>query len=149
MSKAPPPIAWPKPYMLQVYEKALAEGWCRLVFKGEDIERQVKSFIASFYRLRRRSDTQHRSFIKPEYHLVSCTYEPHRNSVLVTFNKLPDGHELPTIESISPDEAAQLTAAPAVLGHQELREGPSPTGPDVADLDFEAVLAQLNKKGLD
>ena len=92
---------WPKPYLLQVYSRAVAEGCVRIKLPNETV---FKSFSQSLYRLRRRSDTQHASFILPEYHLVFCTWEPERSSALITYDALPDGAQLPEIESVSDAE---------------------------------------------
>lgn len=95
MSKMP--TTWPKPYLLEIYSKAIAEGCVRIKLPTAA---HAKSLAQAFYRLRRRSDAQHAAFIKPEYHLVTCAWEADRGTMLVTYNALPDGSELPAIESV-------------------------------------------------
>jgi hypothetical protein len=103
--------AWPKPYLLEVYETALREGYARLDFKGDT--GKAKSFIQAFYRLRRRSDAQHKHFVKDAYHLVSCTWEKERGTLLVTYSRLPDGHDLPEIQAVDPSELSRKFAEPS------------------------------------
>lgn len=98
--------SWPKTYLLAVYSRALAEGCVRIPLENEA---QFRSFSQAFYRLRRRSDSQHASFILPEYHLIFCTWEPERGTMLVTYDALPDGMQLPPILSV---DAADRTPAP-------------------------------------
>lgn len=97
MSSPPIPPTWPKPYLLEVYRRAVEEGCVRIPLPTQ---KHAQSFSQALYRLRRRSDAQHASFILPEYHLVTCAWEPKRQTVLVTYNKLPDGNELPEIQSV-------------------------------------------------
>lgn len=89
---------WPKPYLLQIYSRAVSEGCVRVKLPSEA---QFKSLSQAFYRLRRRADSQHASFILPEYHLVFATWEPEINSALFTYDALPDGHSLPEIETVT------------------------------------------------
>jgi hypothetical protein len=98
--------SWPKTYLLAVYSRALAEGCVRLPLPDEAT---FRSFSQAFYRLRRRSDSQHASFILPEYHLIFCTWEPDRGTCLVTYDALPDGMQLPPIQSV---DATDRTPAP-------------------------------------
>lgn len=94
-------ISWPKTYLLQIYSRAYAEGCIRIPLASEAI---FRSLSQSLYRLRRRSDAQHASFILPEYHLIHCTWEPERGTMLVTYDALPDGAELPPILSVDASE---------------------------------------------
>lgn len=88
---------WPKTYLLQIYSRAVAEGCVRIPLQNEQ---QFKSLSQALYRVRRRSDAQHASFILPEYHLVFCSWEPERGTMLVTYDALPDGMELPPVLSV-------------------------------------------------
>lgn len=92
------PTTWPKPYLLEIYRRAIEEGCVRITLPTAA---HAKSLAQAFYRLRRRSDAQHAAFIKPEYHLVTCAWEAARGTLLVTYNALPDGSELPAIESVT------------------------------------------------
>lgn len=95
------PVNWPKPYLLQIYSRALTEGAVRIKLPDH---KAFRSFSQAFYRLRRRSDSQHASFILPEYHLIFCTWEPERSSALIIYDALPDGMQLPAIESVDASE---------------------------------------------
>jgi hypothetical protein len=106
MDKKHIPVTWPKPYLLKVYERAVAEGCVRIPLPTQ---KHATSFAQAFYRLRRRSDAQHASFILPEYHLVTCAWEGARGTLLVTFNALPDGTDLPQIMSV---ESTEVASAP-------------------------------------
>lgn len=131
----PTPISWPKPYLLKIYEKTIDEGCCRVRVESKE---QATSLILSFYRLRRRSDAQHSSFIKPEYHLVTGTYESATGAVLFTYSHLPDGAELPEIESVPESERfAGSTAAVPQPGIQPNEEG--------EPVDLDALMADLLK----
>lgn len=101
MDKNNAPTTWPKSYLLQVYSKAVAEGCIRIPLQSE---KAYRSFSQALYRLRRRSDAQHAAFILPEYHLVTCAWEAERGTVLVTYDMLPDGVELPPIQSVDASE---------------------------------------------
>lgn len=135
---SPSPTVWPKPYLLKVYDQCLAEGCCRLDFAGN--RQLAKSFIAAFYRIRRRSDTQHQAFIRPEFHLCTCTWEQARGTVLVTYSSLPDGHDLPPILSLSASEKAELHK-PKVLGTEELADATA--GMAEPELDSDAFIDEL------
>lgn len=126
-----PASAWPKPYLLEIYSRAVAEGCIRVRC---DSEARAKSLILSFYRLRRRSDKQHVAFIRPEYHLVTGTWEPDRGTVLFTYSSLPDGSELPPIESVSQEERQQLLQ-PKVVEHKA--EAPQD------EVDIEKLMADM------
>lgn len=121
---------WPKTYLLQAYSRALTEGAIRIPLENEA---QFRSFSQAFYRLRRRSDAQHASFILPEYHLIFCTWEPDRGTCLITYDALPDGMQLPTIQSV---DAADRTPAP-----QKREFAPTPT--EEEDFDPEKFVANL------
>lgn len=122
---------WPKPYLLQIYSRAVSEGCVRVQLPNEQ---SFKSLSQAFYRLRRRADTQHASFILPEYHLVFATWEPDRSSALFTYDALPDGHELPPIESVA-DLNVERMPAP-------IRREVAHVTPD-EPVDIEALVAGL------
>lgn len=112
MSTNPPQSQWPKPYLLQVLEAAVKQGCIRLDFRAEfgpEAEQMARSFQGAINRIRRRSDAQHRSFIIPEYHLVTTTWEAGRGTMLLTYSSLPDDMKLPKIEAVSEDEKQHLT----------------------------------------
>lgn len=128
------PTMWPKPYLLQIYETAIEQGCCRVRTRDEQ---QSKGLVAAFYRLRRRSDKQHKDFIKPVYHLVSCTIES--SGVLFTFNRLPDGSELPKIEIVPESERVALVP-------QQLERAPErSSSPSSAPLDMNSLMQDLLK----
>ena len=112
MDKKHIPVTWPKPYLLKVYESAVKEGCVRIPLPTA---KHARSFAQAFYRLRRRSDAQHAAFILPEYHLVTCGWEPERSTLLVTFNALPDGNELPPIMSVESTEHSPVPQQKATL----------------------------------
>lgn len=96
-------FTWPKPYLLQLYERAVEEGCIRIRLRGEtEPERAAewKSFKAAFYRLRRKRDANFAVQMRPEFQMVGIKYEPELGKVLITFSSLPDGNTLPEIESI-------------------------------------------------
>lgn len=95
------PTNWPKPYLLQCYSRALTDGAIRIKLPDHAA---FRSFSQAFYRLRRRSDSQHASFILPEYHLIFCVWEPEKSSCLIIYDALPDGMQLPAIESVDAGE---------------------------------------------
>lgn len=130
MSKTP--TSWPKPYLLAIYEKALEEGCCRVIV-GDP--KTAASLIQSFYRLRRRSDTQHQSFIKPEYHLITGTWEPELKAVLFTYSSLPDGATLPSIDSVPASE--RFAKSPSLQQQQIV------TADSAEDVDIDALMASL------
>jgi hypothetical protein len=99
------PVTWPKPYLLEVYKRAVEEGCVRIPLPSK---KHADSFAMSLYRLRRRSDAQHASFILPEYHLVTCAWEAKRGTVLITYNSLPDGNDLPPIMSVESTEQSPV-----------------------------------------
>lgn len=121
---------WPKPYLLQIYSRAVSEGCVRVKLPNEQT---FKSLSQAFYRLRRRSDSQHASFILPEYHLVFATWEPELSSALFTYDALPDGHQLPAIESVVED---QIERMPAPIRREVAPEVEEP-------VDIEALVAGL------
>jgi hypothetical protein len=126
------PVTWPKPYLLKVYERAVAEGCVRIPLPTQ---KHATSFAQAFYRLRRRSDAQHAAFILPEYHLVTCGWEPERGTLLVTFNALPDGNDLPPIMSV---ESTEQAPAP-----QQANLVPFPESFSSPDFDAEAFVDDL------
>lgn len=115
----PKDSGWPKPYLLQLYDKAVNEGCIRVLLHGD--ETRFKSLKASFYRLRRRSDVQSVALMRPEYYLTTMLWEPERGTALIIYNQLPDGQELPEIESVHdktpiPVRLPPQAAPPPLLG---------------------------------
>jgi len=132
MDKSHIPVTWPKPYLLEVYRRAVEEGCVRIPLPTQ---KHATSFAQAFYRLRRRSDAQHAAFILPEYHLVTCGWEPKRGTLLVTFNALPDGNELPPIMSVESTEHAPSPQTKGVISYPESLAA--------EDFDAEAFIADL------
>lgn len=132
--KASRSTLWPAPFLLQIYEKAVEEGCCRVPV--ENIAR-AKSLIASFHRLRRRSDIQHKLYIRPEFHLVGAMWEESLSTVLFVFNSLPDGAKLPAIESV--ESRSKPSAMP--VANELSSDLPHPT--DVDGLDIAGLMADL------
>lgn len=94
---------WPKPYLLELYQKAVEEGCLRIVLRGSTVEEndeEYASFKAAFYRLRRRRDGNYMAIIRPEYQMVQLKYERAIGRVLLIFSKLPDDQLMPSIESV-------------------------------------------------
>jgi hypothetical protein len=133
MDKKHVPVTWPKPYLLEVYKRAVAEGCVRIKLPTQ---KHATSFAQAFYRLRRRSDAQHAAFILPEYHLVTCGWEPERGTVLVTFNALPDGNELPVIESVESASHSPIPEQPNII--------PFPESSQDEEFDAEKFLQDLS-----
>lgn len=127
-----PPVTWPKPYLLEVYRRAVEEGCVRIPLPTQ---KHATSFAQAFYRLRRRSDAQHAAFILPEYHLVTCGWEPERGTLLVTFNSLPDGNDLPPIQSVESTEHAPAPQVKDIIPFPETITAP--------DFDAEAFVDSL------
>lgn len=94
-------VAYPRAFLLSIYTAAIEQGFVWI----NDIEAaDHPSLKAQFYRLRRRADTANRSFITPEFHLVTLgAWESTGNGtcgrVPVVFDKLPDGAALPMLTS--------------------------------------------------
>lgn len=94
---------WPRPYMLDLYQRVIEEGCLRIVLRGKtkaDRDAEFKSFKASFYRMRRRKDGDFIAQMRPEFSMVQVKYEPELGKVLLIFNALPDGELLPSVESV-------------------------------------------------
>lgn len=104
MSASP---TWPRPYLLQVYGAAIAQGF---IWIEPISEERAQSFRMAFYRLRRRSDSSNQSFITPEHHLVTVgEWSPENGGRLpIVFNKLADGTDLPRIVPGDPAEAPHI-----------------------------------------
>lgn len=100
----PTDFTWPRPYLLQLYQKAVDEGCIRILLRGPDYEAEFRSLKAAFYRLRRRKDGHFLALMKPEYSMCSIRFEPNHApnpAALVSYSSLPDGELLPMIESIT------------------------------------------------
>lgn len=127
------PQIWPRPYIISIHQKAIAEGCCRVEGLAEP---QARSLIASFYRIRKRGDTLHKKgFIPDEFHMVMAQWEPGRGSVLFTYDALPDGNSLPELVSVPAQERIALP-------ERKPRPSPGPFSPDEA-LDIDNVVEQL------
>lgn len=130
-----PESQWPKPYLLSILEQAVAQG-CIRVGPFARGRAEVKSLIASLNRIRRKKDKAHDSFIRPEYHLVTYTYEEARGTLLVTYNTLPDNIALPGIHSVSPSELQTLAIPQDAKPKLELVQASGP-------VDTDALIDQL------
>lgn len=131
------PVNWPKPYLLQCYSRALTEGAIRIKLPDH---KSFRSFSQAFYRLRRRSDSQHASFILPEYHLIYCVWESERSTCLIIYDALPDGMQLPVIESVDASERLPEPTRREAALHANLNPADPEFDPEqfVADLVSEA-----------
>jgi hypothetical protein len=93
----PSPDTFPREYLLRVYNAALDHGHILLhPITREDAAR----FTACFYRLRRRSDAAHQSFITPEMHLVTVGKWKEVGGIGILpiyYTTLPEGETLPMI----------------------------------------------------
>jgi hypothetical protein len=118
MSNEFPSTMWPKTYLLEVYNQAVSKGCIRLDFGGDAVK--ARGFMGSFYRFRRSADRSSKAFVRPEFHLVQCTWEPRRGTVLVTYSSLPDGHELPQLMDVEAGEqfAGQQDYVPQLAAWQ-------------------------------
>lgn len=142
MPSRPGPI-WPRPLLLDAYNKAIDEGCCYLNNLGG--EARAKSFIASFYRLRRRSDSEIRaSWIRPEFDLVTAMYQPNTDRILLVFNSLPD--DMPGLPALASVPEAERVATRPELRPSEPKVGPKPAPALVADDDLgDDVMSAINR----
>ncbi len=104
--------SWPKPYLLELYAKAIEEGCIRVLLNGN--ETRFKSLKASWLRIRRRKDPQSIALMRPEYYLCSILWEADRGTALIIYNQLPDGKELPEIESVADKTPMRMPLPPQV-----------------------------------
>ncbi|RPJ87100.1 MAG: hypothetical protein EHM18_02840 [Acidobacteria bacterium] len=104
--------SWPKPYLLELYAKAIEEGCIRVLLNGN--ETRFKSLKASWLRIRRRKDPQSIALMRPEYYLCSILWEADRGTALIIYNQLPDGKELPEIESVADKTPMRMPLPPQI-----------------------------------
>jgi len=135
-----PQSQWPKPYLLKVMEQAVKEGCIRLDFK-HDAE-LAKSFQGAINRIRRRSDKQHASFITPEFHLITTTWEAARGTMLVTYSSMPDDMQLPEIQSVAEDEKHEI-AQPQRVDQPEAMFPGRPSTTTSGEIDPDALIDEL------
>lgn len=93
-------FTWPKPYLLDLYAKAVKEGCIRIKLRGPDFDAEWRSFKAAFLRLRRKKDSNFFVQMEPAYQMVSLRYEPETQKVLIIYSALPDDELLPSIEAV-------------------------------------------------
>lgn len=93
-------ISFPRKYLLDIYNKAIDEGFLHI---HPISQADAVSLRQSLYRLRRRSDAANARFILPEFHLVTVgQWSPDKGGCLpIMYDKLPEGHALPTIEAVA------------------------------------------------
>jgi hypothetical protein len=91
--------SWPKPYLLELYHKAVEEGCIRVLLDGD--ETKFKSLKASWLRIRRRKDPVSVALMREEFYLCTILWEADRGTALIIYNQLPDGQALPEIESVA------------------------------------------------
>ena len=129
--------SWPKPYLLGLYAKAVEEGCIRVLLDGD--ETKFKSLKASWLRLRRRGDAQSYALMRPEYYLCSIVWEPDLGTALLIYNALPDGQELPAVESV-----AAKSPIPVRMS-QDIAPPPVPITPidDPGDFDAQKMVEDL------
>lgn len=123
--------AWPKPYLLQLYARAVSDGCIRLNLHGD--EEKFKSLKAAFYRIRRRKDAQSVALMAEEYYLCSISWEAERGTALIVYDQLPDGQDLPEIESVEHKHSMPMPRAPT----------PAPTPEIEPEFDPQAHIQQL------
>ena len=100
---------WPKPWLIQLYSRVIAEGCLRINLRGkttEENDAEFRSFKGAFLRCRRKRDAGYVAQMRPEFQLVGIRYEQDRGSVLLVYDALPDDELLPSIESV--DKKQQL-----------------------------------------
>jgi len=108
------PITWPRTYLLQLYASVVEHG---MIFVEPITAEAAASLKASFYRLRRKRDSNSQ-WILPEYHLVSvAAWEPDGVGPLgrlpIIYSRLPSGAELPGIRPASSLESIPAPDAPS------------------------------------
>jgi hypothetical protein len=139
--------SWPKPYLLQILSAAVTHG---SLYVEPITAEDALSLRMSLLRVRRRADTANRSFIIPEYHLVTVmnwefTHIAEGKSwgrLPVIYNNLPSTLRLPDItipHGPPPTHATRATPTP------------SPTSDHSRDLiidpaDIPAYIASLTKR---
>jgi hypothetical protein len=111
---ATPTENWPKTYLLQVHEQAVANGfiWIKPISEAD-----AKSLRDRLYRIRRRSDTSMAAYIPPEYHLVMIGVweEEDGGRLPIIFDRRPDGLPLPSIVVPSGEEVEAYIPAPRII----------------------------------
>lgn len=114
------PTIWPRAYLLDIYNKTLEAGFLWVRVKDETTAR---SLTQALYRLRRRSDTSNKSFILPEFHLITCGNFIPGKGLPVLYSKLPDDMELPLLEQAEAGTADLSFFTPA--SQQPILHSPS------------------------
>lgn len=135
------PNAWPKAYLLQLYDQAIAHGCVRI---SPLDEASAKSLTLSFYRIRRKADAASSGYIKPEFYLVTATrWTPeHGGSINLVYTKLPDDIPLPSITPISPTEIPNDIPEPTTL-HTDIAAS---MDLDTSDIDVNDFVNSLRKE---
>jgi hypothetical protein len=150
-TESPAQRNWPKPYLLQCYAEAVAQGCIRI---SPIEESAVPSFRQTFYRLRRRVDREARAYILPEYHLVTVSaWSPdYGGCVYLVFSSVPDNEPpLPTISGVEPGfqlpvPIARPTPPPPPADFSP--DAPIPVSDlqlDVSDIDPDDYLSALRQ----
>lgn len=142
----PKESSWPKPYLLELYAKAVEEGCIRVLLNGN--ETRFKSLKASWLRIRRRKDPISVALMRPEYYLCTITWEPDRGTALIIYNQLPDGVALPEIESVHDKTPIQMPLPPSVAPPPGLTPLEDPGDFD-ANKMVEGLLSKINFEGND
>lgn len=117
---ATPTENWPKPWMLQLHEQAVEQGF---IWVEGISEADYQSLKSRLYRIRRRGDKSMAAFIKPEYHLVMVgNWEPTGHSGAepgdllgrfpMIFNRKADGTALPTVRAATGEEVDTYVPTP-------------------------------------
>ena len=94
---------WPKPWLLELYQRVLEEGCLRIKLHGEaeseENDGEYKSFKAAFLRFRRKRDAVN-AMMDSRFQYVSLRYERQLGKVLLIYSALPDDQTLPSIEAV-------------------------------------------------
>lgn len=140
----PPQPIWPKPYLLELYAQAVAQGCIRV---GPLPEEAAHSLTQSFYRLRRRADKNTAAFLIPEYQLVLVTpWQPSAEAsplghIYIIFNAVPA--DVPALPAFSKADPAEILEAPGLeISSQPMSQLPLP------DVDTSAIDVNDFLKGL-
>jgi hypothetical protein len=145
----PSTSVWPRAYILQLYNQAIEQGCIRV---GPLTEPEAKSLTQSFYRLRRRSDSNTAAWILPEFQLVTVSKwqegADQLGFLFFMYDSVPEGANLPAITPVDPATVTHLL-------HAQPRPTPALEAPvadplgladlDVSNIDLDDFLTSMRK----
>jgi hypothetical protein len=86
--------------------------------------------------------------MRPEYYLCSILWEEDRGTALIIYNQLPDGKELPEIESVADKTPMRMPLAPNVAPPPGMTPVEDPGDFDANAL-VEGMLSKITFEGTD